>query len=144
MRLLGLVVFGLCAWPLSGAEVYRSLDQDGNVVYSDRPEGISPELVVISTYNRPASRARVAPPAAAAPARNSEDTAAPPTEMRRVEPTAEEREQRCVVARERVERYRNAHRLYRTGADGEREYLNDSQIDEARAKAAADVDNWCS
>ena len=44
---------------------------------------------------------------------------------------------------ERMDRYTVSRRLVRTNADGEREYLDDSAVAEARAKAAADVQDWC-
>jgi hypothetical protein len=34
-------------------------------------------------------------------------------------------------------------RLYREDGNGERVYLDDSQIDEARAKAQSDVEEYC-
>ena len=47
------------------------------------------------------------------------------------------------MARERNDRYALSRRLYRTNADGERYYLDDAAVAEARAKAAADVEDWC-
>ena len=51
----------------------------------------------------------------------------------------EQRQKNCETARERQERYSLSRRLFRTNADGEREYLDDAAVAEARAKAAADV-----
>ena len=49
----------------------------------------------------------------------------------------------CEIAREREQRYTVSRRLFRTNAAGEREYLDDAAVAEARAKAAADVKDWC-
>jgi hypothetical protein len=131
------------ALPLFAADVYRSIDENGNVVYRDRPDG---ELITV-VAPRPATPAPARPspgpemPAGATGSR--EITTETDPERRRVEPSADERAEKCTQARERVQRYNVSHRLYRTGADGEREYLNDAEIDEATARAAADVDNWC-
>jgi hypothetical protein len=54
-----------------------------------------------------------------------------------------ERTKNCAAARGRQTLYDQSHRLYKAGANGEREYLNSAEIDEARAKAAADVATWC-
>ena len=54
-----------------------------------------------------------------------------------------ERAKNCATARERKTRYEESHRLYKSGTNGDREYLNAAEIDEARAKAAADVATWC-
>jgi hypothetical protein len=56
---------------------------------------------------------------------------------------AERRAENCAIARGRVERYSISHRLYRSLPDGEREYLSDAEIDEARARAEADTKEWC-
>lgn len=142
MRRVAWVILGLWVLPLGAAEVYRSIDANGNVVYSDRPDGAVQELIVVNT-RAPANPTPIATPRARDDDADNPDGDATPR-RERVEPTPAERAERCAVARDRVARYSVAHRLYRTGADGEREYLNDAQIDEARAKAAADVDNWCS
>ena len=54
-----------------------------------------------------------------------------------------ERQKNCEIARETQERYTLSRRLFRTNAVGEREYLDDAAVAEARAKAAADVKDWC-
>jgi hypothetical protein len=54
-----------------------------------------------------------------------------------------ERQKNCDIARETQERYTVSRRLFRTNAVGEREYLDDAAVAEARAKAAADVKDWC-
>jgi hypothetical protein len=131
------------ALPLFAADVYRSIDENGNAVYRDRPDG---ELITV-TVPRPATPAPTAstsrPQLPAGATGSREITTESEPERRRVELTADERAEKCTQARERVQRYNVSHRLYRTGADGEREYLNDAEIDEARARAAADVENSC-
>jgi len=132
----------LTAW---SAEVYRSVDADGTVSYSDRPVGENAETIFIATRTPTAPRPAT-PPAASAPATPAEDLADSETLEPR-EPTleerAEERERNCGIARERLDRYLTSRRLYRSTPDGERAYLNDAEIDEARARAAADVEEWC-
>jgi len=142
VRAISLVTLALlAASTLYGAEVYRYVDENGNVGYSDRPVGQNPEPIVVTTYTP------IAPPptpAAAQPAPESPDETA---QRERREPTPEERAgdraANCTIARERLERYAISRRLFRELPDGEREYLSDAEIDEARAGAAADVEEWC-
>ena len=54
-----------------------------------------------------------------------------------------QRAENCRMARERVTRYSEAHRLYRPMADGEREYLSSEEIDSARVEAINSVGKWC-
>ena len=46
-------------------------------------------------------------------------------------------------ARQMLDRYSTAHRLYRNGPDGERIYLSDAELAAARTKAESDVATWC-
>ena len=122
-------------------EVYRSIDSQGNVKYSDRPDSASAVAVVIRTAAAaPATRQPVARPA------QESSTAAPDEETiaRAVaEQSTEDRAANCEAARTRSEKYDVSHRLYRAGANGEREYLTDAQIDEARQAARAEIARWC-
>ena len=49
----------------------------------------------------------------------------------------------CQKAREAYDTYYAAPRLYKPTDDGGREYLSGPEMDELRAKAQADVDEWC-
>jgi hypothetical protein len=138
------------AW---SAQVYRVVDADGNVTYSDRPDSRNAETIFINTS---IATGAVASSATAdnAPAEEGvideegvTDEEGEIDENVYAEPTAEEiaaeRRETCGIARERRERYNIAHRIYRETEDGEREYLNDTELDATRAQAAADVEEWC-
>ncbi len=133
---------------VSATTVYRTVDKDGNVHYSDRPDGGETQQLTIRTPRR--STAAPARTAAANAAASSQATAAPaeqgPSEEQLAEQAARQaarRAENCEIARGRLERYAISHRLYRTLPNGEREYLSDAEIDEARARAEADVKEWC-
>jgi hypothetical protein len=127
------------------AEVYRFVDADGLVVYSDRPTGAEGEEQITVSVSAAAPRR-----ASTAPAAVAEDSAAAlarlTAELPR-EPTPDEvaadRARNCELARQKNETYSTSHRLYESLPNGERRYLTSEQIDEARAKAAADVAAWC-
>ena len=134
-----------------GADVYRSKAADGTISYSDRPQGENSEYVFIPTPHSRAAANAPQRPARGAGGANPTTAEAPPEAPAAPTvppgPTAAElraeREKNCEIARERQQRYTVSRRLYRTNADGEREYLSDPEIDEARAKAAVDVEDWC-
>lgn len=142
VRAIGIATLAfLAASMLHAAEVFRYVDENGNVAYSDRPVGENPESIVITTT------APVVPPSAA-PAQQAEAATPEETvERLRRDPTPEERAEdraaNCTIARQRVETYSISRRLFRELPDGEREYLSDAEIDAARAGAAADVEEWC-
>jgi hypothetical protein len=133
-------VFGLAA------EVFRSVDENGVVVFSDRPKDADAQRVFVATPGgQPQARNGNAQNDAGDDGRdvgsealNGEMPRDPTPEER-----AEERNKNCSVAQERAERYRISRRLYRNLPNGEREYLSDAELDEAKARAEADVANWC-
>ena len=128
------------------ADVYRSTAPDGTVSYSDRPQGADAEFVYSATPRIP----RTAP--GTVPVVPGTRAAAPPPQAPAVPSLAggpsaaelrEQREKNCATAREVLDRYTLSRRLFRTNAVGDREYLDDAAVAEARAKAAADVQDWC-
>ena len=123
-------------------EVYRSIDANGHVIYSDRPGDATETVVVrpvVDTFDASARQA----------AEGQDSQQAEPNTMLAAaneaagESSAAERARNCQVARERAETYAASRRLFRTLPDGEREYLSSAEIDEARARAQSDVANWC-
>ena len=56
---------------------------------------------------------------------------------------ADIRRQNCEQAKQAQKTYNEARRLYRTGADGEREYLTADELDTERAAANDLVEEWC-
>ena len=139
---LYLVLLVVCS--VSDAQIYRSVDADGNVTYSDRPAGDDIETIFMDTA--------IATPVAADAADNEDSEAGAAAAEDEVDevvyagPSAEEiaaeRMENCGLARDREERYLTAHRIY-TGSEAEREYLNDAELDAIRLQATADVEEWC-
>jgi uncharacterized protein DUF4124 len=142
------LLLALLATAAYGGQVYKSTDANGNVVFSDRPSDKSePVNVAVPSVGRPGNP--ITAPAAKAVAGNPQAGAqanAAGQKKEKVQTPAEkdaERAKNCASARDRKTRYEESHRLYKPGPNGDRVYLNDAEIDEARAKAAADVATWC-
>jgi hypothetical protein len=143
------LLVGLLATAAYGGQVYKSTDANGNVVFSDRPSDKSePVNVAVPAAGRPGNpiTPRDTKAAAGNPQPGAQANAAGDQKKEKVQTPAEkdaERTKNCASARERKTLYDQSHRLYKAGPNGEREYLNSAEIDEARAKAAADVATWC-
>jgi len=149
-----LLFLALLTAAAQSAEVYRSKNADGSVTYSDRPTNDSSEFVTTvqgprtagtqaasAQRNRPGAQTPAARPAGAAP-----ETAAPPAPLPPGPNAAqllEKRQKNCDIAKEREQRYEVSRRLFKTNDKGEREYLDDKAVAEAKAKAAQDVKDWC-
>jgi hypothetical protein len=147
-----LLLSALLGTVANGAEVYRSTDANGVATFTDRPnENSVPVYVAAPRAGRPgntvAARPAAPPANANAATPGTQQAAAASGADQRVQQTpaerAAERTKNCAVARERVDKYAVSHRLYRDVGNGQREYLTDGEIDEAKARAAADVATWC-
>lgn len=143
MKRLAWCVFVILPSGVFAADVYRSVDENGQVVYSDRPSDVAERVNV---------QFAAAPRAAAGQEQDeAEDEAAAddsplgaqiPREAT-PEEIAEDRARNCSYARQMAETYSVSHRLFRTTSSGEREYLTDAEITAARQKAESDVATWC-
>lgn len=144
MRGIACIFLAFFATSLVAGEVYRSVDANGIVTYSDTPENSHSQLVHVATTEPATGESSSAPAASATAAK----TAPKPADAKaQAKPTpaelAAQRQKNCKIAQQRVQSYATAHRLYRKTPDGGRQYLNSKEIDEARARAAADVAKWC-
>ena len=130
-------------------EIYKWTDAQGNVHYEDRPTGAPTEERIEIRYRRTDSsavnqriQARLDREAERAEAKSA--AAAQEQEAAEQAAAAEERASTCERAQARLESYKQARRLYRTDANGERVYLDDAQRQEARQKAEEQVAEFCS
>ena len=133
------LAFGLCL--TANADIWKWVDEYGNVHYSDNPGRNSAagiELVRQTPRNQSAS--------------SSSDSHTIAARGIKIDPneTADERQERdraeeyyCKQAKDIHDSYTRAPRLYRTGADGQREYLSDEAATAILANAEAKVAEWC-
>ncbi|WP_405235605.1 DUF4124 domain-containing protein [Lentisalinibacter orientalis] len=146
----GLIVLGatfFLATPVT-ADVYMWRDADGTVHYGDKPgsedakkldieTGQTDRATVARRYEQ-RQTARTESNAAIAERRASAEQQAADAAAQR-----EQKAARCEEARERLASYINSRRLYRLDENGERQYLDDAEIAEARAKAEEAVNENC-
>ena len=146
-----MIMFTTAALAFSGTalsgEIYKWTDEDGNVHYEDRPTGDEQaELVAFSSNTdssavRASIDARRANEAARADARSKRDEDDQAVAEKQL--AAAERVKKCQDSRARMETYLTSRRLYKEGEAGERVYLDDSQIMEARSEAQEDIQKYC-
>ena len=130
-------------------EIYKYVDEDGNVQYLDRPTGESGGERLDVTYSGTSNEAvasRVqqrrdymsALEEARADAKSQRDAEA----QARAE--MEARAAKCQEHRARLESYLQSRRLFRENEAGEREYLDEEQTMEARRKVEEAIQETCS
>src|SRR5450631_4498976 len=132
-----LLCAALIAWSgMASAVVYKWVDAQGKIQYGDRPpDGVHAVVVELLGNHVPRSTPpHAAPQAAQVAVRSSgaqDDTAKKAVD----EDVAQARDKQCADAQERYKKLIEGRKLYKAGADGEREYLSSEQIDAERINA---------
>jgi len=140
-----LLCAALIAWSgLASAVVYKWVDAQGKIQYGDRPpDGVHAEVVEL-LGNHVAHAAAPARAATAQPAGSPKNpAAADPAKQAVAEDVSEVRDKQCADAQDRYKKLIEGRKLYKTGADGERQYLTSEEIDSERVNAKRDVDSIC-
>ena len=138
-----LVATGVCA----AGEIYKWTDENGNVHYQDRPTGdvdLERVDIVSRDTDNSAIQARLAANREAQLEAEEAAAEAEPEKTReelRMEQLA--REDQCQSYRDKLDTFLNARRMYRETENGEREYLDDEQQLEARAKVEEKIAEYC-
>jgi hypothetical protein len=134
----------LLAAPAVANDVYRTVDERGVVVYSDRPlsERSEPVRVEASTPDR-AQAAQPDEPAADEQASRSQREADQATLAAARAEQVEIRAAACREARTALEVYETSPRLYETLPDGGRRFLSDEEVVQARVQARQAVADFC-
>lgn len=132
----------------SYADVYRFVDAKGQVQYTDRPELLPAQRLNVQSQRTDtvAVAQRIAEEnkqrEADAKAQQSTDKAAT-DKSKTQQTTSADKAERCTKARQRYDEVMTAQRIFSTDANGERVYMDDKQIDQARASAKQMMDTWC-
>lgn len=151
LRRLGLVL-ALCSLATGAVagSVYKWMDRDGQVHYTDRPPRSTDAKIIAVIQQSTGVSESEAVAAAAGESGGAADTPPDPAPeaasaaMRQAveADVAKARAEQCKKAQERYQNYVESYRVYRE-KDGKREYLNARELDEARLRARQDVDTYC-
>jgi hypothetical protein len=142
------------------ADVYKWIDAEGHVHFTDRPPPTDGRLVSIGQTARTVTLngAEATPeatkpgPADLSAATTPKPTPIPPptdsASLARLKASvaadvAARDAIACQTARERYQQYVSARRLYRTGEQSDRQYLSDAEMEAARIQARHDVEELC-
>ena len=147
--LLGLTVLALTTGSAAMAnEIYKWTDENGNVHYGDRPSGSATEQRMALSYRRTDTgslQQRVQSHADSVAARQERKTAAAEEQKAAEEKAAEaaDNARKCDAYRAQLETLIQSRRLYRADENGERVYLDETQIQEARTRVEALIAENC-
>jgi hypothetical protein len=133
---------------VASAAVYKWVDPDGRVHYSDVPPSDKAQLIDI--VSRPTNQQRSAARAASAKeqrAANAQEQSKQKADQAMTQEVnadvAKAQAKKCTEAKEHYRVAVESHRLYRQGANGERQYLSDAELSQERLNARRELDDFC-
>ena len=143
-----LLFAALLAWSgMAGAVVYKWVDAQGKLQYGDRPpDGVHAEVVeLLGTHVARGAPAKAPESAPTLRTTNRDQSNQDDASVKKAVATdvAQTREKQCADAQDRYKKLIEGRRLFKTGADGERQYLTSEEIDSERLNAKRDVDATC-
>jgi len=134
----------LCTGLVSAGEVYKHVDAQGNVIYSDRPaDAAAARLDIDSSKTDPEAVEQQRAALEAKREEREQAKASANAEAERQRDLAAQRKANCEKARSYKLRVEAAHRLYDTDENGNRSYYSAEQHDAALARARDQVKEWC-
>ena len=130
------------------ADVYKFVDAQGHVQYTDKPETLPAERLNIRSQKTDTvaaqSRSDAEREQMAANDKARQAAAGQKADAQgAVEASAKDRAERCSKARERYDSYMNSQRLYEALPNGERRDLDSAEVDAARASAKVTMEELC-
>ncbi len=129
------------------SDIYKWIDDDGNVHYGDRPDGQQPQRVAIVSHPtdparvQAATEARHESRAAKAEAAAAAAAAGPSADELKAE--ADDRAQKCATYKAQMQKLVVSRRLYRENENGERVYLDESETIAARERVENQINEFC-
>jgi hypothetical protein len=136
VTLVALLVLGCAATPLSAQQVYKSVDAEGHVVYSDRGGSKSaPKTTLHVDEPDPAEAARLAHEQDLLKADDATRSRQQALEDKTKTTQQHKKQVACENARNQYYHMREAARLYKRDDSGNREYYSDDEADAMREQA---------
>ena len=130
-------------------EVFVTKDSQGRPVYTDRPDSLPAQRLKVESRSTDTAEVQKRyddeMKGYAASARPTSEAIPNTAEGRKAKAlTADDKAKRCQDSRQRYDHYMTAQRLYEQApAGGDRRYLDDKEIDAARANAKQVMDEFC-
>jgi hypothetical protein len=130
--------------PASADQVYKSVDAQGHVIYSDRPTTAGAQKTQIAVQQPdPKEAERLAKERVLLRA-DDDQRSRQQNDANRVKAQQDsEKKQRCATARSHYNFLTSVNRVFEPTADGNRVYYTDAQADAMRAAAKRAMDDAC-
>ncbi len=140
-----LLCAALMVWSgIASAVVYKWVDGQGKIQYGDHPpDGVHAQVVELLGSHVP--RVPASAPASQQTRTATKNPVAQDDGAKKAveEDVAQIRDKQCADAQEHYKKLIEGRRLFKAGADGERQYLSSEEIDAERVNAKREVDAVC-
>ena len=145
MKRVMMVAIALALSPAAMAQLYKSVDKDGRVIYTDQP----PASGNAKTINIPKS---VTDAPAASKSYVAQDKENEKKKKEAGEKAAKagdpakkaaDDQARCAQARSAYQMYADGGRIFKTDEKGERVFLSDAEIESSRSKSRREMEEAC-
>jgi hypothetical protein len=118
------------------ADVYRTVDAQGHVSYSDRPNSAAAQKATVEVQQAdPAEAARLSKEQAILKAEEDQRNKRQFIDAKHKEQQARAQQAACANARSRYNVLKDSTRVFKLDADGNRAYYTDAEADARRAEA---------
>jgi Domain of unknown function (DUF4124) len=142
--LAALLALACAQAPLRAQEVYKSVDAEGHVVYSDRaPTKNAPKTSLRVDEPDPAEAARLAKEQQRLQADDTQRSKQQAVDDKARAAADRKKEEACQSARSKYYRLRDARRISVPDDDGNRVFYSDEQADALRQEAKRAMDSAC-
>jgi hypothetical protein len=144
-KVLALVLLLAVTGNVTGAKVYKWVDENGDVHFGDRPADDAAQELEIK-IRRPATPAPTLP---GSPNRTGISEVMEEERLRRKETREKEKQARetrqrnCVLARDKLRSIEESNYLYDVDSSGQRRILSDAQREAAEKAVRDDVQRFC-
>ena len=130
--------------PVPAQEIYRSVDADGHVIYSDRGGSKNaPKSAVHVNEGDPAEAARIAKEQQLLQAEDAQRAKQQAIDDKNKASTDQKKQAACQNARNYYYRLRDSGRIYQRDPEGNRVYYSDSEADTLREQAKRAMTSAC-
>jgi len=147
-RLVCVAVILIAGQSALADEVYKTVDPQGGVAYSDHPlSSVSQRISVQVTAPNPEEAARLAKEQAmltADAAQQAQQAQHEAAEQKKKAAQEAAQKQRCDAARNRYAMFSLGGRIFKSDEQGNLVFYSDQEIDEQRAASKAAMDSACS
>jgi hypothetical protein len=145
-----LLFAALIAWSgMASAVVYKWVDAQGKLQYGDRPpDGVHAEIVELlvahAANSAPARASAPSQPALAARGVGEKSSPKDVDDKKAIDQDVSQiKDKQCTDAQDRYKKLIEGRHIYKTGPDGERQFMTSEEIDTERLNAKRDIDSIC-